>query len=394
VSASLKNYLKTEYLLLFLCAIEFLGRFNYIILILFIFLLIKKSIKFQTGHNEMLVYIVLFSFFYFVFAGDTISFTDPFVWICSYLIGVALIKDKQSFLIILFILSLGTGLNGILVSVNSYIATGEIGIRQMPDIWTGNLRGATSQSCAFLIFSGLLISILSSPSIKKLIKFFSIVFLFCAIFNAIMSASRTALLYPIITIILSWLLVINKKNIVRWLIITFSITAIILFIYHSDFMSAKSFYEKQLLYERFTKVDEGNILNNPRLSSWTFFSNNYDKYFWGGLSKNNPILYMHNLILDTYAYAGILTTLLLVLIIVRSFIAALRIVWNTDYIERSYVLCVFVCFLLIFNTEPIIQASNWFFSLFLMYCGMIDSRRNKINLINNKSFYCKVNKIY
>ncbi len=385
MSSKIKSYFRIEYLLLFLCSIQFLSYFNPIIYLLFLYLIFKNKIDLSACRTVHFLTIVLFAVLYFLFIVENAVITDYITWIVSYIIGFSLVKDKKSMLIVLLIMGLGNGFYSTLISIDNYIHYGlNVGARVLSAVWWDGEVSATAHSCMFLIFSGLLYPMLFIYKSSFSFKILMVLFCISLCLSAIMSASRSELLYPPVIVVLTAIFYGIKTSSVKHFNYLIFITVILVILYTFDIFHIRTFFENQFIFVRFTEKYDGGIVENARVSSWPLFFNNFGKYLFGGLNTINPLLYMHNMFLDTFAFTGIFPFMLLIIIVFQSCKSLYKISKIGDAFEADLFFGVMIAFLLIFNTEPILQASSWFFSFYLIVFGMLDKRlvllkRNKMN---------------
>lgn len=371
---SYKQYFKIEFILLFLWSFEFLGKTNYIGLLLFLYLTKYKNNL--SLFNSYLPCIILFSISYYIFGRNTISFSDPLVWIASYSIGLILLsRNNITYTSLLIIIAMGTTLNGILIYLNSYNVI-EYGTRTSINLW-GEIRGGTSSACSFLLYSAVLYSILKSKDVKRIIKIAWIVVALFVPLNAILISSRSALLYPFIIFAVSYMATLTYRNFIKRLIILAVIVLILFILYNYDVVGIKSYFESSFLYQRLDEQHDGGIIHNSRFDIWRKRLETITDNFWGGgITSYGTSIYMHNIILDTIVSGGLPTAILLVVFMLHSVYSVLYLYKRTySNIEKSCLIGVLCAFLLIFMFEPIIQSSNWYFCLYLFFVGVIDQQK-------------------
>lgn len=374
----LRDFLSLEFIILFLCSIEFLSRFYSIILVLFIAILVRRKFKVGALKTKGFIFILLFCLFYILFAYNGTPIVVIPVWILSYIIGYCITDNSKRFVTSWFIIAIGIAIHGFLICVYNINQFGQtvMGDRIMTDIWGGGIwRGATALACSFLLGSSLIVPFFTSQQRKVGAWFFCLFIVFGAVFNSIMTASRTAIIYPAIIIFLSSLPFMGERNRVKYLFATFIVVTLLVLFYYGNVFGFRSFFESQFLFERFVDKEGGGIVENQRLELWSDFFNHFSDYFWAGgsFADNENRSYVHNILFDTIAAGGIFPGIFLVVIIVY-FIKRIRQLYkslSTNF-YRSLLLGLCFGFLLIFISEPIIQAANWFFSFFLMLIGGLD----------------------
>ena len=379
---SYKQYFKLEYIFLFLVAFEFLNKTNYIILLFFLYLLFRYGFNSKVLSNTYFPCIAIFSVSYFIFGGNTISFSDPFVWMASYYIGIIICSKKKNipYTALFVIIGIASALNGALIYIN-FNQVVEFGARVTYNLW-GEIRAGTSSACLFLIYSGVLYSLLCNDNIKKWIKIILILTIPFIPLNAILISSRSALLYPFIIFVISYFVTINKKNISTRIMFLLILLIIFTTMYFTNFCGIKTYFESTFLYERLETKHDGGIVNNSRFGIWENRLNMIISNFWGGgIQSHGSNVFMHNIVLDTIAYGGFPTAVILVVFMLHNINNVIYVFKRTiSPSEKSCLIGVTTSFYIIFMFEPIIQAANWFFCLYIFFAAVIDRQKRNIKL--------------
>lgn len=373
-------------MLLTLLSMQFMGLFYQLLIItVFCLLYFDKKIRLYDISNITFCLLSIFTILYILFNIEKHLTLYYLYWITSFFLGSILISNKRidKFYSYLTCISLGSALHGVISIVNIYINLNTLVFdsRFLPSVWENEPMGATSQSILFLLFSGTFFSITFLNSYKIRILY-AIIFTF-TLLNAFASMSRTALVYPLLTIIISIIYYTYKIKQTKYLKIILFVTILFNLFYMTDLFGFQSFLNEQQLIIRINENEDGGILQNSRLGSWAIFFNNFEDYVFGGLNSINNIEYMHNIVLDTFAFAGLIPFVLIIILLIRFIRSIFKILKFENPLNCSFLVGYSVSFLLIFNSEPIIQASNWFFCLFLIFFGMI----TKYLYLAKKSIY-------
>ena len=388
-SITFRDFLTLEFFVLFLCSIEFLSKFYSLIILLFFVVWMKGYLKDFPLQNKNFIYIVLFILSYLVFAYKDVPIIIVPVWLLSYIIGYGLSNNSRRFFETWFLIAFGIALHSFLIfyiNINQF-GVDAMGNRIMRDIWGGELmRGATALACSFLLGSSIVVSFFNYQKRRLLPILFLVFILYGAFFNSVSTASRSSLVYPALIMAISYFPLVEKKNRMRYLSLGLLIIAFVAVLYIGDAFGIRSFFENQYLYERFSEKEGGGIVENQRLDLWKYFFAHIDQYMFGGgtFSITGDRDYVHNIILDTFAIGGIVPSFFLLLLIISFIKSGIRFYKKSDEIYfLSLILGLIFGFLLIFMTEPIIQAANWFFSFFLMLVGGFD----RINNLKSKGVW-------
>ena len=327
--------------------------------------------------NKSFIYIILFVFAYLLFAYRDIPLLIVPIWLLSYVIGFGLSDNSNRFFRMWLLIAFGIALHSFLIFLtNISFGVDAMGNRIMQDIWGGGvMRGATALACSFLLGSAMIIPFFLWQKKKVWPIIFSVFIIYGAFFNSVSTASRSALIYPAIIVAMSYFPLIEKKNRKKYILLAVLIVGLIVAFYLGNVFGIRSFFENQYLFERLSEKAGGGIVENERLDLWKDFLEHIDEYMFGGstFGENGDRDYVHNIILDTFAIGGVAPALFLTFLIVGFIKVAFRLYKkSTENSFKALILGLIFGFLLIFMTEPIIQAANWFFSFFLMLVGGLD----------------------
>ncbi|MDB9468385.1 hypothetical protein [Dolichospermum circinale] len=255
--------------------------------------------------------------------------------------------------------------------------------RKVPTFWRADdfINGPSLDIFSYLGLSliGLLVAIISTPSVgkfRKLILFIGIFFLILMSgYSSISLGARTPVIVFLVSLLTTFMFTNfstkdSKAKILR-IIIYFSIGFIAFFA--SSFL-VENFYQfiNSLLDlgigSRF--LSEG--LETPRYIVWQEVITQIPDFPWGGRSMIISASYAHNIWLDQMYDTGILAMLLLltfhivqVTIIVRFFRLELPIMIDL------FVLCTLVAFIGAFIQAPVIQANPVYFAISCFFFGSV-----------------------
>lgn len=399
VDSKIKNIILNICILLF--GINFLYKCNYVVMATFILLIVFKKFKINFGNKINLVVLLLFSISWYLFGGHEIA------GIClplCYLIGCNISEDDEKG-VIKFILMVATSLAlyTTLFFISNAIKNGigNYDVLNQPNIWTGKPLWATN----IMLYSSLFYScfgymVFACRDFKTRIIYF-IIFVINA-FYALMLGRRAALLMIALSMFFSFLYKIicsNKverkktlKVFVVLCIIGFSLLILFLALYLLDIGGFNSFIKKTDLFVRF--ISNPQLSTDPLYHVKNFF---YDmgranirrgfyahlfEYPWGGGYIHEIVgNYGHDLWLDIYDVAGIIS---LTIMIIYNVIYVLDIakVIKSDRIDSSIkllLLCIFVCSFAQFFIEPIMEACRaYMFGICLIH-GSLERIREKTN---------------
>lgn len=353
-----------------------MSKFYSLVLLTLVVVIAKRGLSKSTFNNRAFGLITLFSFVYFVFVQNDLPRPLVPFWIISFVIGYNVCRNKYALFLILLIFALGNQIHGFLICLTNWgeVYYDEYGGRVLRDIWGGSFRPALEFSV--MISAGLCVTLFKSDGKGALLyKMIALFFIFCSIFVSISTATRSAIVYPLIIIIISAIPYIMRR-IGRGAITTLIVIIALFFLYSIDLFGVKSFLEDQYLFLRFVEKDGGGVVQNERLDLWKrFFAHIGDFTFGGTFGTAGDRDYVHNVIFDIWVVSGVLSAFLFVSILVRFIKMSLRLfkmIPSFELSQRAFVLGEILSFILIMMTEPAVYAANWFICCLMLYIGGLE----------------------
>lgn len=381
-----ESFNKTNTFLLFLIGLNFMSWFYYLIILAFIKIALFSKSSRQKNISINTVLIFLFCSFYCLFAPPDVLYgfnavIKIFSIYLAFVVGRRIVEtDGISTKVVIhytIVLAIGTTLLGALSLISNIRNYGLFGFeRIMPEFWTGNMLNATSQSALFLLLSGVsfyVLIIMKKQYLLKIAVFTGIGFL---LLNALLTSSRTAIIYPVAAFVISYFsyMFLSKKIKLGNFIFLNLILVTLFVLYQNNVWNIQNVLTQLPLFQRVTNEIYIPLNEDERLKTYSFFVQNMADYPFGGLNSINPIYYMHNLWLDVYAVSGILAFLVLIVFTIRVFILIFNILTNPDICNefKVFLIGAYTSFILLFMTEPVLLSSPWFFMTFCLITGMTE----------------------
>jgi hypothetical protein len=256
--------------------------------------------------------------------------------------------------------------------------------REVPTFWRGDdfINGPSLDIFSYLGLSliGLLVAILSTPSLgnfRKLILFIGILFLILmSVYSSISLGARTPIIVFLVSLLTTFMFTnfstkASKAKTIK-IMIYFCMGFIALFVSSFLFENVYEFINILLdLGIGGRLASEG--METPRYEIWQQVITQIPDFPWGGRSMIISAPYAHNIWLDQMYDAGILAMLLLLTfhivqipIIVRFF----RLDMPT--IVGLFVLCTLVAFIAAFVQAPVMQANPVYFGISCFFFGSVE----------------------
>lgn len=255
--------------------------------------------------------------------------------------------------------------------------------RKVPTFWKGDdfINGPSLDIFSYLGVSliGLLISIVSTPSIgnfRKLILFIGILFLILmSVYSSISLGART----PIIVFLVSLLTIFMFTNFSTKASKAKTIRIMIYFC-----MGFIAFFASSVLVENFYEFINSLLdlgigsrfsskgLETSRYEVWQEVITQMPDFPWGGRYMIISAAYAHNIWLDQMYDAGILAMLLLLTFHIVQIPILVRL-FRLDMLIKVhlFVLCTVVAFMAAFMQAPVIQANPVYFGISCFFFGSV-----------------------
>ena len=384
--SNIKNIILNICILLF--GINFLYKCNYIVFGTFVLLVIFKKFKINLGNKFTLLILVLFSICWYIFGGHEIA--GVCLPIC-YLIG-SNIDESDEKGITKFIILIAASLalyttsffinNGIINGFSSY------NVETQYNIWNGNPLWPTNIMLYSSLFSSICGYIVFYEKNKKM-KILYFIILFINMFYALMLGRRTALLMVCLSMLISFIYIMffdktnNKKKIVKIsLVVLFIILIICLLLvvcYIYNIFNFKNIVEETNLYIRYSDNIFKFFNDAGRTKIRKKFLSYFWQYPWGGSKIHNFINnYAHDLWLDVYDVAGIITFIVMIVYTIVIFTNIVKLLLNKSLNMkfRLLLLSLFICIFVQFCIEPILEACRAYMFAVCMIFGSLE-RLNK-----------------
>lgn len=247
--------------------------------------------------------------------------------------------------------------------------------RNTTDFWTGEVRSATGQAGLGVLMVGLTVAILFSDMRRR-----NKVIAFCALMAVhwynLTLAGRTLIVMTIIALLVAFLFRFQEKHGRNALVIIAVLTAVVIvwWMYSSDVFGIQTLVEESNLFQRFRGDTAEEMAESSRFEYKMLYLKYLLEYPLGG-QKIHGIVghYAHDLYLDTYDEAGVFAFVFIVIIVVQSLFALLRLLKSKrcSYNTKQMALCVMLCLNMEFWIEPILAGFDWMIAFYCMIYGGI-----------------------
>lgn len=368
-------------ILIFLIAINFFHYGQFILPVICLILFVDNKFKFNVNNIKVFVLLCLFGITFFLF-----SFKLGFYSVMGFCLPMAYyigsnIKNpsEQNIKKLIYIIALGMASHIILNMVYSRIVVGETFYETQGhyDIWLGSKVSDTATAINFVFITGSIYYVLFYE--KNIpIKLIGLAILFIIFGYDMFLGRRTPILMLALVMFFAIaidMLVINrnKKNIKILLIVIFSIIALAItgIIIYKYFLSnwGRVLVYYSTLFSKFRR--EG--LSSGRLEVFMNTIKLMPYHIWGG-QEITTILEVspHDLLLDTYDYAGIIPFVLMTIYIIYLIKISIEYIKIIGKDQKVLIIPLILAITLQLCLEPIMSGSSIFLIIVILLASTIE----------------------
>ncbi len=334
--------------------------------------------------NLSAVYLLILAFAIAIFGDKStqlVSITKCFIYFLCYYFGYhflrlqggktpLFIKENNYQYAILFIswgLLIHLALNFIIYDSSIW--------RNTIDFWTRTPMSATGQAMLGAITIGISVALLFSAK-KWLLKLISILSIALVLAYNFVLAGRMLIFLTIglflICVVKFFICCKNPKKIIIAISVMAAFLLLTLIAFAIDFMGLRSTLEATAFYKRFFGDNQNNFTEDPRLQlKWLHFKNMYAD-LWGGGHSFTEFNFAHDIIFDTYSYAGIFALFGMLGYLLCALCRFFKCMKNRKISgdTKLFIFCLYASIGLFFLVEPIMLGWQWFFVVFCLIDGM------------------------
>lgn len=241
------------------------------------------------------------------------------------------------------------------------------------DVWTNEIMSATGQGALAILGIGVFVALIFS-NYKKIVKILAVIGLTLILLYNLVLAGRTILIITIGLLLIGCAYKLRHSNSEKKTKILFAVIALVLLAiiaYSNNWFGLRDIITDSNLFKRF---EEENIKEDQRGSLKMQYLKNLFLFPWGGGRLNDFVGgYAHDLFLDAYSDAGIITVVFLLAFVIASIAQTVKFVLKTtaSYNIKLMVICVNIAALACFLVEPIMQGMAWMFSSYCFIQGVV-----------------------
>lgn len=241
------------------------------------------------------------------------------------------------------------------------------------DIWSGKVMAATGQAMLAVLGVGIFVAVLFSDYTLKT-KLCAIVGLVLILMYNFILAGRTLPLLIFIVAAVCFLYKMKHSNMehkIRIVCIVFGVIVLFALAFFRNWFGIQDMILNSNLVNRF---EENDITDTSRWERKQLYLRNLLMYPFGGNGLYDLVGgYAHDLILDAYSDAGIITVIFLMVFMVMSIARTIQFVLRAGvgYSAKLIVISVNIVILICFFFEPIFQGMPWLFSTYCFIQGII-----------------------
>lgn len=377
--------------LLFLVGINFLHYGQLILPIICFILFIDNKLQFKVNNPKAFIILCLFAVSFYAFSYQlgfysVMGFTLPM----AYYIGSNMKEvNENNIKKIVYLFAISMGAHIILTSIYEFIIHGARGFFMSSthyDVWTGEKIANTTTAVNADIMIGCLYYLLFHEKNKRLKSLCLVVFAL-SMFYLLVIGRRTPVLMIGIAFIVSFLyeMVVLKrvspklrKSFISLAVLLVVIVLCIVLIYSMNLFNLQTILKEYHIFQKFSQ----SFIDDERFSLLAQSFSLMGKYPFGGqhisAELGQPI---HDLLIDIYDYAGIVTCLITIVYCVVYLVNVYR-VYKSDKVSNDFkvfMLGIYLCIIIQMFIEPVMTGS----SLFLIVAIIINALCERL-LINEQ----------
>lgn len=375
-------------LILFITSMGFLGNYSLciygIFFILILYMMIKRKIVFPKNKN---FYILLaFSIIYSVIMYFKNNSFAGFILIApsiSYYCGIVIYEfcknDEKYITKYIFAIAIGLFIHGML---NYSINIGNVN-RNTVDFWNNTMLSATLQGTMLTMIMSLVFWVMVYNK-KTYIK---VLYLICYVLSLLyltILATRTTIIISVIVFIIIYFMngLLNKKIAKNIKILIIGCIFIIFsnVLYNNNFFNIKNIINNSNLIQRMSHKEGLNESDQNRFEAQLLGIKYIVNNPFGSKSKIGNLNYAHNLWIDVGKDVGIIPFILIIIYTINYFVSLFGITKDKN-ISTKYKIFLWSIYLGVninFFVEPILQGIPFYFMIFVLINGIIDSQYRKL----------------
>jgi len=363
--------------LLFLTAINFLHYGQLILPIICLIVFIDHKLRFEVNDPVVFILLCLFAVSFYAFSRKDFYCVMGFTLPMAYYIGSNIRHpSKENVKKIIYLFAIAMGCHLLLDLLRDLILRGPEKVMHASthyDIWTNEKISSTLISVELDLLIGCFYYLLMHEKDKK-IKLISIFLFIVGMGYCLIMGRRAPILMFFLAVFFGFLFdktVSEKQRKIFFVSMGSLIAIFIVFaaIYSFDLFGLKAVLDHFYIFE---KVSRG--LMDSRLGIYREAFKLLGKYPWGGQQISSSIgIQIHELWLDVYDYAGVITYLLLLgytFFFVKGYYKGFTRSKGSSF--TSLCASLFVCFTIQMFLEPVMTAASLFLLITIMIGTMIE----------------------
>ena len=359
---------------IFLAAMNFFLYGSYLVMLAFAMCVLYRNKNFVVPKGS--VYLILFSMSYNFFMILTSSEINLRVIAapCAYLAAYNLYDDAAEYDSekVLTVITYAMALHSLLSFIYLYRTQGINSFSQGAgyDIWSGSSSTSTGIAANYYFLAA------TVPMLLMKGKWHHYIIYILALIHDILLGGRTFLVLSGISVLLTFVLrvFLEKKRVsvvIKYVIAFGIIACVLIIIYQKNIFDIRNTFESSYMWRRFFSANPYEKLNET--SRWErkyiYLQNLFTYPFGGGHMRNDlGVGYAHDIWLDTFDNAGVITMIILLFYSITSIFRFLRYSKICQTVKEKIVFYVLpIVLTAAFFVEPIMDGCPM---VFFMYCFM------------------------
>lgn len=355
------------------------GANYYLIAAAFVLLLYRQRDVGRIRIDFNLIMLIAFAGTYSLSAQNMRQVAVAFLFPVGYLVGLLVVwvgpGTNPRFRGLVLTLVAGMTLHGVLNAITNMQIYGlQPDGRALPDYWSGAVLTSTLQATFFVPLVGFsFYGLFLRQSHRLVVASLTSLSLAIAISYNFATASRSifvagAIVLSVCCLVFLW--VQPRERLVFDLAVVLGSTLCVI-LYWRNSSTLQSMWDRSALTSRLADQETTSLGDDPRFDRWRYVVDNFWDYPFGGLNFRAQIGYIHNLWLDAYDTAGILSLLALLGFTFGSILICWRVVRLATVPPEIRVLVVGLWTALFaqFMTEPVLDGVPGLFTFLCVLSG-------------------------
>lgn len=351
------------------------------------FLLTRRRIGCSLQILPLFLFAVSYAFFVSITGSFGVSalkiFVCPLVWLFGY--NISFRQTSNKIITYMCALAIGAAIHGIANFFYNISVGVDMSLGRTYDFFSGSLSAATGQATYFTMLVAISFWMIFLQR-NLWARLLGALLYITALLYDVQLGGRTFLVLSVLALPIGLLLYCffvargsqaDRKKVFRTLLLVICIVSLAIIAFNSNFLGIKDIYEDSYLYKRLEIYNATDLDSDSRFFRKAQYFKLVPEYLFGGnhISVDEDLGYAHELWLDIYDDAGMITYILIVLYTGASLIRFIKAakMKKTELLHKVCLLSFCSIMMLQFFVEPILQGAPMLLYSYIVVDGMLAS---------------------